>query len=52
MPVTISHQDYWDLIHETRCQRNLNHNDKFDVTYQYPEQLGQGHTARLNCDRE
>ena len=42
MSVTISQKDYWDLIHQTRCQQNLNHNDKFDVTYQYPEQLGQG----------
>ena len=42
MSVTISQKDYWDLIYQTRCQQNLNHNDKFDITYQYPEQLGQG----------
>ena len=42
MPVTISQKDYWDLVRETRCQQNLNHNDKFDVTYQYPEELGRG----------
>ncbi|MDJ0597211.1 MAG: AraC family transcriptional regulator [Pleurocapsa sp. MO_226.B13] len=42
MPVTISQQDYWDLIYETQRQPNLNHNDKFDVTWQYPEELGQG----------
>ena len=42
MPVTISQQDYWDLVREAQCQQNLNHNDKFDVVWQYPEQLGQG----------
>ncbi|MGF1539149.1 MAG: AraC family transcriptional regulator, partial [Pleurocapsa sp.] len=42
MPITISQQDYWNLFYETQCQQKLNHNDKFDVTYQYPEQLGQG----------
>lgn len=42
MPVTISKQDYWDLIYKTQRQQNLDHNDKFDVTWQYPEQLGQG----------
>lgn len=42
MPVTISQKDYWDLVYQTRCQQNLNHNDKFDVTYQYPKELGRG----------
>ena len=42
MPVTISQQDYWGLIYETRSQKNLDHNDKFDITWQYPEQLGKG----------
>ena len=42
MPVTISQQDYWGLIYETQSQQNLNHNDEFDLTYQYPEQLGKG----------
>ena len=42
MPVTISQQDYWDLIYQARCQQNLNRNDKFDVTHKYPEPLGQG----------
>lgn len=42
MPITISQQDYWNLIYETKCQQHLNYNDKFDVTYQYPEQLGKG----------
>lgn len=42
MPITISKQDYWDLIYETRSQQNLNRNDEYDLTYQYPEQLGTG----------
>lgn len=42
MPITISQQDYWDLIRETQPQQNLNHNDEFDITWQYPEQLGKG----------
>ena len=42
MPITISQQDYWDLVRESQCQQNLNHNDKFDITRKYPEQLGKG----------
>ena len=42
MPITISQQDYWDLVRETQRQQNSNHNDKFDITWQYPEQLGKG----------
>ena len=42
MPITISQQDYWDLIRETQRQQNSNHNDEFDTIWQYPEQLGQG----------
>ena len=42
MPVTISQQDYWNLVHQTQNQPNLNQNDKYDVTYQYPKQFGQG----------
>ena len=42
MPITISQKDYWDLVSEAQCKKSLNHNDKFDVTWQYPEQLGQG----------
>lgn len=42
MPITISQRDYWDLIYQTRCQQNVNYNNEFDVTYQYPKQLGQG----------
>ncbi|VEP13006.1 Transcriptional family [Hyella patelloides LEGE 07179] len=42
MPITISKKDYWDLVCETQRKKHLNHNDKFDVTWQYPEQLGQG----------
>ncbi|MEM8719011.1 MAG: AraC family transcriptional regulator [Cyanobacteria bacterium P01_G01_bin.39] len=42
MPVTISKQDYWDLVYEAQRKKNLNHRDPFDVTWQYPEQLGQG----------
>ena len=41
MPVTISQQDYWDLVCETRCSENLYYADD-DVTWQYPKQLGQG----------
>ena len=48
MPVTISQKDYRDLIYETRCQQNLNHNDKLDVTWQYPEWLGQGIYRRID----
>lgn len=42
MPITISEQDYWDLVCEARRQKNLNHDDLCEVIYQYPEQLGQG----------
>ena len=42
MPVTISQQDYWSLVRQAQHRKNLNHQDSFDVTYQYPEQLGQG----------
>ena len=42
MSVTISKQDYWDLVYEARQKKNLNDKDRFDITYQYPEQLGQG----------
>ena len=42
MPITISKQDYWDLIYKTQCQQNLDYNDKFDIIWQYPKQLGKG----------
>ena len=42
MPITISQQDYCNLVREARSQQNSNHNDKFNVTHQYPEQLGKG----------
>ena len=44
MPLTISQQDYLDLIRETRCQQNLNHDDRLDITWKwkYPKQLGLG----------
>ena len=42
MPITISKQDYWDLVYEARQKKNLDNKDRFDITYQYPEQLGTG----------
>ena len=42
MPVTILQKDYWDLVREARREEHLNHKDRFDVTWQYPEQFGQG----------
>ena len=42
MPITISQQDYWGLVREAQLKKNLNHSDKFDATWQYPEELGQG----------
>ncbi|MEM7593898.1 MAG: AraC family transcriptional regulator [Cyanobacteria bacterium P01_A01_bin.83] len=42
MPITISQKDYWDLVCEAQCKKSLNHNDKFDVTWQCPKQLGKG----------
>jgi AraC-like DNA-binding protein len=42
MSVTITKKDYWDLVRETKSEENFCHNDEFDVTWQYPEQLGQG----------
>ena len=42
MPITISQQDHWDLVCEAQCKEHLNHNDSFDLTWQYPKELGQG----------
>ena len=42
MPITISQRDYWDLVCEAQSRKNFNNDDSFDVTWQYPEQLGQG----------
>ena len=42
MPIIISKQDYWDLVYEARQKKNLDDKDRFDITYQYPEQLGKG----------
>jgi AraC-like DNA-binding protein len=47
MPITLSCQTYWDLFEEAIQVKPLIHSDLFDVTWQYPSQLGQGFVRQI-----
>ena len=42
MAVTLSQQDYWDLVHESQYP-GFDKAETFEIVAQYPERLGQGY---------
>lgn len=46
MTITLSQQDYWQLFQETE-EQNTSAVDEFDITWKYPEHLGQGYCREI-----
>lgn len=46
MTITLSQHDYWELFQETE-EQNTSAVDKFDITWNYPQQLGRGYWREI-----
>lgn len=47
MTITISQQAYWELFQEVEETARYDPSDPLDVTWQYPQQLGQGYVREI-----
>ncbi|HEY9661350.1 MAG TPA: hypothetical protein V6C65_23085, partial [Allocoleopsis sp.] len=46
MTITLSQHNYWELFQETE-EQNTSAVDEFDITWKYPQQLGQGYWREI-----
>lgn len=47
MPITLSHRAYWDLFEDNDPVERSTDLDSFDITWQYPPQLGHGSVRQI-----